>query len=675
MKNRQITRLPAVPLVTCDPYFSLWSPADHLYDKNTCHWTGRPKPIRGYIRIDGNEYRLIGSDGPSQTVRQTGLDVTPTASKYWFESCGTEIALTFCTPLLLDDLDIMSSPCSYIDVSIVSVDNCEHDVELRLEFDEAICCNSGRPLMAGGELKLPGMDMVWMGKRAQAPLSHSGDDVTIDWGYLYLAVPSDENTTLSLGHGTMGTTSLISHMAFRATKEPSKRYLVVAYDDIASIFYFGRFQPGWWARSGKDIITAVKEAVDDHDRLLIKCQEFDDSLTEEALKFGPSYALICAAAYRQTIAAHKLIADEQGNPVFLSKECFSNGCIGTVDVSYPSIPLFLRFNPRLVEAMMRPVIRFAKLPVWPYDFAPHDVGRYPYVIGQVYGLRGNAEPIRNLHMANGDVYPKLYIMPSGVELYDLHYQMPVEECGNMLVMAASLLTFGGNTYTGFIKEAMVLFEKWVQYLLKNGSDPGNQLCTDDFAGHLSHNVNLAIKAVLGIESFAILLKALGREQEAGEYHNKAADMANDILLRAGSEQRTRLTFDRPDSWSLKYNSVWDIIFASGLFPDSFYKDELNWYKTHCNRYGVPLDNRRDYTKSDWIMWCAAMNERPEDVEVFAEPLARFLQESPDRVPFSDWFDTNTGIHHSFQNRTVQGGLYMPLLRFYRKEMQGKELEK
>ena len=664
-KDVPMTRLPSVPLIACDPYFSVWSPADHLYDTNTCHWTGRQKPVRGYVRVDGHELRLMGFGGPSQTMRQTVLTITPTASEYRFESYGAEITLTFRTPLLLDDLDTLSRPCSYIDVSVVSSDGQEHEVKLRLEFDESLCYHAdSRPLMTGGELKLPGADMVWMGKRSQSPLCHSGDDITIDWGYLYLAVPSDGHTTLVYGDGTARRTSLICHMDFQAVPEPCGRYLVVSYDDIASICYFGRFQPGWWARSGKDIVTATKEALDEHDQLVRKCRAFDDSLTSQARAIGPAYADICAAAYRQTIAAHKLIADEEGNPVFLSKECFSNGCLGTVDVSYPSVPLFLRYNPKLVEAMMRPVLRFADMPVWPYDFAPHDVGRYPYATGQVYGLHGTAERSNGFRMANGEVYPMFFTMPSGSDIYDLHYQMPVEECGDMLVMAAALLTYGGETYRGFICEAMHLFEKWVQYLLQYGADPGNQLCTDDFGGHLSHNVNLAVKAAMGIESYSILLRAAGREKEAGDYHGKAAEMANDILLRARSDGRMRLTFDKPDSWSLKYNAVWDRLFASGLFPDSFYEQELSWYKVRQNRFGIPLDSREDYTKSDWIMWCAAMHDRPEVTEAFAEPLACFLRESPDRVPFSDWFDTHTGIHYGFQNRTVQGGLYMPLLRFY-----------
>ena len=118
------------------------------------------------------------------------------------------------------------------------------------------------------------------------------------------------------------------------------------------------------------------------------CRTFDKELAEWTERVGGTeYAHICSLAYRQTVAAHKLIEDREGNLLFLSKECLSNGCIGTVDISYPSMPLYLLYNPELVKGMLRPVFRFSKMPVWQYDFAPHDVGRYPYVTGQVYGVK------------------------------------------------------------------------------------------------------------------------------------------------------------------------------------------------------------------------------------------------------------------------------------------------
>ena len=139
-------------------------------------------------------------------------------------------------------------------------------------------------------------------------------------------------------------------------------------------------------------------------------------------------------------------------------------------------------------------------------------------------------------------------------------------------------------------------------------------------------------------------------------------MAQDAYERASAADHTRLTFDGAgETWSLKYNAVWDLIFGSGFWSEEFYAREMEQYRKNCERYGVPLDSRESYTKSDWMLWAAAMDPEGKAVEEFSEHILAFLEESGDRVPFSDWYMTRDGRHCNFQNRTVQGGLFMPLL--------------
>lgn len=257
------------------------------------------------------------------------------------------------------------------------------------------------------------------------------------------------------------------------------------------------------------------------------------------------------------------------------------------------------------------------------------------------------------------MFPAYYMYPAGSDIYQESMQMPVEECGNMLILCAEITEEDGNT--DFVKPYMEILEKWAGYLLIHGENPGEQLCTDDFAGHLAYNTNLSIKAIMGIEAYSRILKAAGKQEESVWYHDKAAMMAKDWQKRASVEDHTKLTFDKKESWSLKYNLVWDRIWNSGLFEKEIYEKEIDYYLGKINQYGIPLDNRATYTKSDWILWVVALSDDREKQEKFLKPLVKYLQETPSRNPFSDWFDTITACEVHFHNRTVQGGLFMPLL--------------
>ena len=309
--------------------------------------------------------------------------------------------------------------------------------------------------------------------------------------------------------------------------------------------------------------------------------------------------------------------------------------------------------------MCRPVLYFASLPVWQEDFAPHDVGRYPYATGQVYGLGGNALDSAVCDTVEaGDVYPPTYLYDGDENLYVFDRQMPVEESGNMLLMLAATLKADGKDE--LIRENLPMLSTWVKYLEQYGADPGEQLCTDDFAGHLAHNVNLAFKAVCGLAAYGYIMEHFGDKAQAEHYRQTARDMARQVVSRSQNGRGTGLTMDG-NGWSLKYNAVWDVLFNFGPFDKKFFADEIKRYRQETNAYGVPLDSRKDYTKSDWILWAVTFSQDPAVVDEFCKPLVKFFAETPTKVPFSDWFDTKTGAYLHFIARSVQGGLFMPML--------------
>ena len=653
-------RPPAVPLVTHDPYFSAWSVSDELTETEVRHWTGTNYGLCGLVRIDGQTFRCIGtnpSDVPA--MAQTGLEVTATRTTYAFEAVGVHLSLTFLSPLLPHDLDILARPVTYLTWEARATDGGTHEVAVYLHVQGEWVVNTASQAVVSARYHQPGMDVVRMGSAKQPVLETAGDNLRIDWGYVYLAVPQETGAVTALIEadpgrqafaetGTLPDADLIAAprpahdgwpvlacalMLGAVSATPVSRHVLLAYDDVFSIEYFYRKIRPYWRRDGWGIAELLQAAARDYPALTTRCADFDAEIAQDLLQVGgEKFAALCALAFRQCIAAHKLAVDFDGTALFLSKENFSNGCIATVDVTYPSAPFFLLFNPDLLRAMLTPILDYANTSHWRFPFAPHDLGTYPLCNGQVYG---------------------------GGERSEVD-QMPVEECGNMLILVAALTQVDGDTQ--YAEKYWPLLAQWADYLREKGLDPENQLCTDDFAGHLAHNVNLSLKAIMGLGSFAGLCEKTGRAEEAAAYRRTAQTMADEWVQMASDGDHYRLAFDKPGTWSQKYNLVWDTLLGLHLFSPEVARKEVAYYKTKQNVYGLPLDSRSDYTKLDWIVWTATLAEDPADFAALTEPLYTWADETPARVPLTDWYWTTDGKKAGFQARSVVGGLYIPLLK-------------
>lgn len=650
-------RTPATPLVAHDPYFSIWSFTDDLNASPTRHWTGVEQQLNGFIRIDGKAYRFMGDGRVAPPIQQVSRTIWPTRTIYDFEGAGIHLTATFFTPAFPQDLDVLSRPLTYLSWSAHATDGRSHSVQLYVDATAELAVNDNEETVVWGTSRVGDLTDMRIGTNAQPMLAKAGDNLRIDWGWANLAVPPQQGMQTAIigraernrdvASGTFATSDDLAmpraprnNMPLLAVRfdlgqvsaAPVTRRAMLAYDDIESIEFLHRRLPAYWRRNGMTFAQMLEDAEQQGPSLRARGEAFDRDLVSDLTKAGgPHYAQLAVLAYRQTLAAHKLVADIDGTPLLFSKENFSNGCIDTVDVTYPSSPFFLLLNPKLLEAQLRPVMEYASLPRWRWPFAPHDLGTYPLANGQVYG--GGERTEEN--------------------------QMPVEESGNMLIMFGAISKIEGNA--DFAAQYWPLLSRWADYLRQKGLDPENQLSTDDFAGHLAHNANLSLKAILALDSYGKMAQMLGKKDEATSYQRTAHQMASQWMRMAADGDHTRLAFDRPGTWSQKYNLVWDRILGLNLFPASLAQSEISFYLKHQNAFGLPLDYRKTYTKLDWTVWTATLADSQKDFIALTDPLYKYMTESPSRVPLSDWFETTTGAQVGFQARSVVGGVYIKML--------------
>ena len=653
---QQPERPPATPLIAHNPYFSIWSVDDKLTASPTRHWTGAPQHLDSLVRVDGKAFRVMGN-GPALAMEQTAREVTPLHTRYRFRGGNVEVELTFFTPAFLDDLDLLSRPVTYVTWQAHSLDGASHDVSVLLSVNPDVATSyDGQPVTFSRN-ETAHTHVLSVGTRDQAVLNRSGDNLRIDWGYMHLAVPTDENATLSISarpegafaqtgtlpqadfmEGAVASNRSAPHLAAvlplgSVGAAPVARHVLLSYTETYALQYMQRNLRPFWQRSGKPVSTMLDEAAEQYTSLETRGVEFDRKLTADLTRTaGEHYAWICTLAYRQAIAAHVLVADENGAPMLFAKENFSNGDIATVDVLYPSAPLFLFFNPRLLEAQLFPVLQYAAMPGrWHFPFAPHDLGQYPLANGQEYG--GGEKTEEN--------------------------QMPVEESGNLLILVDALARMQGNT--ALAERFWPQLTQWAGYLREKGLDPENQLSTDDFAGHLAHNANLSIKAIDALAAYADLCRLTHHKEDGTRYDAQAKDMAKKWIDLAREGDHYKLAFDQPGTWSQKYNLVWDKVLGYALFPKSVSESEIAFYQTKLNRYGLPLDSRKDYTKLDWELWTATLADSRAAFDALIDPVYKWTNETESRVPMTDWYDTKTGKQVGFQARSVVGGVFIKAL--------------
>ncbi|WP_298649898.1 glutaminase family protein [uncultured Proteiniphilum sp.] len=564
---------------------------------------------------------------------QKSVDVQATQTLYTFECGDVALELNFISPFLVTDLELVSSPFNYISCQTVSLDGEPHDIQLYLEASPYWASNEDKRMNKPAYSETKNMLLVKTGNIEQKLLNRDA----AGWGYFCIG-GEKQNSTISAGYavdlqeeftlngrlindGNISDNSTIAICQNLGKTSKTSGHVIIGYDDISAISYFGdNLRPYWNRNDNKTIEQIFADANSKYDDITTRCRILDyEIMTKARNAGGKEYAELCALAYRQTIAANKLVQRADKELLYFNRE------LGTVDVFMASAPLFLYFNPELVKALMNPLFEYSETGKWPKAYPAHDLGLYPRVCQQDF------------------------------------FDLPVEEAGNMLILTAAVTAIDGNG--AYADKHWEILSKWNDYLIQNGIDTKDQPSTDVFTSVIPHNANLSIKAIMGVASYAYMAKILDKNEISENYFNKAREMASEWEKLSNAGDHYRIAFHQPDStWSQKYNLLWNNVLNLGIFPDSIHKKEIDYYKTKQNKYGLPLDSRDQFAKSDWISWIAAMAEDKEGFQEFIRPLHRFMNETTDRVPMADLINTDTATHRGFRARSVVGAYYMKLLK-------------
>jgi hypothetical protein len=649
-------RPPAVPLMVHNSYFSVWAFSEWLPEADILNWTRTPNPITCLVNVDGKTFRLMGDPkSPLPVLEQKSLAVHPTETTYLFANPEIEVELSFFSPVLVEDLKLLARPVSFIRWKIRSLDGKTRNVQVYLDIESQIALLDAGEKARFERVSAPGFDLLRVGSVEQPVLGYRGDVTPLDWGYCYLGLPDSEREGSGFGlvapmreafaEGRFKGESFNQPGPFMPCEQkaamgvsincgpvgaaPVERKVMVGYDSSPELQYFTKAMESYWKNETPSFVELLKNCWADYPAVSGRCADFDRRLIADATKVGgENYAQLISLLYRQVIGAHHLTRDEGGNPIYFSRENASNSSVSTVDVSFPSSPFFLFHSTDLLKALLVPILDYASNPEWQHDSSPHSIGTFPHATGQRYGGKGSP--------------------------------MPVEESGNMLLMIAGICQVEGNP--SFAVRYRGLLDKWAAHLAKNGYDTGEQLCTDDFRGRQLHNTNLSVKGICGLAAYAKVLEMMGDKEKAAQYTQQAKVWAQQWEKEALSPDGTHFVqaFGKPETWSFKYNMVWDKLLGLGLFSPETFRKEFAFYQTKMEKYGVPMDHINKQTKFDWHVWVACFADKPEDRALLLNPLYKMVNESPTRLPLTDYFNTDTGTIAQFYARSVMGGVWLPL---------------
>jgi hypothetical protein len=653
-------------------------------------------------------YPLLGRPQDSISHSHASYNVSfPTYLGATFDASTTNLSysiadklsltLSFLSPITPSSILRQSIPAAYLTVFVEG----STDVDLYIDVNgEWVSGNRGNEIR--WELKEPGPEKsaetrikMWKVKRSQEQLFTEFAD-RAEWGTLHFSAPSDVNhqagTSRILRQHFSEKGSLKNEVdsSFRGImdEEPvfafSKSFKLGSGAKNASkskdsvVFTFALVQDPvvqfasargltymkpFWASYFPSADELISYHYNDFNTASALARNYSDTLAIDAYESGSTdYRDIAALSARQVLGATQF-SGTPDSPIIFLKEISSNGNFQTVDVIFPAFPFFLYTNPKWLAYLLEPLLEHQLSGQYPNDYSMHDLGsHFPNATG---------------HGDGRDEY------------------MPVEECGNMLIMGLALVNafkyetepaFAAATVDNLLTEHIPSYKKWTKhvdqygidlprdisitgskaaekwvgrsyklwkqwtgYLVRESLIPHNQLCTDDFAGWLANQTNLALKGIIGIKAMSEIADLVGEKEDAKYYRATADEYIAKWQEYGISRDKThaKLAYTWYGSWTTIYNLYADSLLCfhieddekedkrtgwfesltgsqksvggkkkgSTFIPDEVYKMQSDWYHAVLQHYGLPLDSRHLYTKSDWEFFAAAVTSRKTRGEI------------------------------------------------------------
>ncbi|KAJ9156616.1 Glutaminase-like protein [Pleurostoma richardsiae] len=654
-------RPPAIPLAVKSPYLNTWLQGEsggNLPGFWPQFWTGQVTGWQGFVSVDNAVYNWMGAASGPSPVNQTAFEYTATRSIFTFDVEGkVAMTVTFLSPVYPDDLVQQSLQFSYANVEVRAIDGGTHNVQVYMDI-------TGEEFASGDASKIIDWDFGIADSVAfhritltdQTLFSESSEQA--NWGTWFLSTAEEDGVTWKSGADTIvraqfqkdKTLDNTKDTDFRAVNDNwpvfafSKDLGFVSEDEEEVLFSIGLTQDtivnfegeGGGATATTAVWKSAYETGVDAMVAFYKtfsvassyAERLDNQIQDDSVAAaGEDYATITTLAVRQTFGGLAVATGPNQDYIFL-KEISSNSDIQTVDVIFPAFPILLYLNATWGKLLLDPLYENQENGKYPNKWAMHDLGTFPNAVGYP---GGNDEP------------------------------MPLEECANMIIMTLAYVQRGGSK--SYLSEHWDLLRQWALFLVEESLVPADQLSTDDFAGTLANQTNLALKGIIALKAMAAIANMTGRPDDDGFGTRADSYLASwrDLGINGAADPpHATLSYGDPDSHGLLYNLYADQLLGLGLVGEDVYAMQSDFYPTVARRYGVPLDTRHTWAKSDWAMFAAAA-AGAETRDMLVSRLRLWLGAGATDRAMTDLFDAETGGYPEggpvFAARPVMGGVF------------------